>query len=396
MSIEMIPGFLQFHQMDTNLGKLPFFRMNEGVATNKIKVNGTSKINYSTYNYLGLNGTNEINEAALLAIQQYGTSVSSSRLLSGEIPLHRSLEHDIASFLGVEDSIVQVGGHSTNVNTIAQLVDSSDLVICDALVHNSIMQGVQLSGSKMIRFKHNDMNHLDKLLKRFRQKYRNVLLIVEGVYSMDGDLCKLPEIIQLKKQYGCLLMVDEAHSIGTIGHGGRGVTSYYGIDPTNVDVLMGSMSKSLNSCGGYIAGNKSLITFLRYNLPGFVFSVGMTPANAAAAQASLRMIRKKPELVNQLLKNAEYFLDKLIKIGVDTGLSKNSPIIPLIVGDSKKALWFAEKLYEHGINAMPIIYPAVKEKEARIRFFMSAIHTKEDLDYTIDTVKQIVAEERGL
>lgn len=214
MSLEMIPGFRQFQQLDTSLDKLPFFRVNEGVATNKIKVNGVSKINYSTYNYLGLNGTNEINEAVIQAIQQYGTSVSSSRLLSGEIPLHRSLERNIADFLGVEDSIVQVGGHSTNVNTIAQLVDSSDLVICDALVHNSIMQGVQLSGSKMIRFRHNDMNHLDKLLKRFRHKFRNVLLIVEGVYSMDGDLCKLPELISLKHQYDCLLMVDEAIQLG--------------------------------------------------------------------------------------------------------------------------------------------------------------------------------------
>ncbi|WYP27873.1 aminotransferase class I/II-fold pyridoxal phosphate-dependent enzyme [Alkalihalobacillus sp. FSL W8-0930] len=396
MSLEMIPGFRQFQQLDTSLDKLPFFRVNEGVATNKIKVNGISKINYSTYNYLGLNGTNEINEAVIQAIQQYGTSVSSSRLLSGEIPLHRSLERNIADFLGVEDSIVQVGGHSTNVNTIAQLVDSSDLVICDALVHNSIMQGVQLSGSKMIRFKHNDMLHLDKLLKRFRHKYRNVLLIVEGVYSMDGDLCKLPELISLKHQYDCLLMVDEAHSIGTIGRGGRGITSYYGIDPTNVDVLMGSMSKSLNSCGGYIAGNKSLITFLRYNLPGFVFSVGMTPANAAAAQASLDEIQRKPELVEKLLQNADYFLGKLVDLGVDTGLSKNSPVVPLIVGDSEKALWFAEKLYEQGVNAMPIIYPAVKETESRIRFFMSAIHTKEDLDYTVEVIKNIVDEEKGL
>lgn len=214
MSLEMIPGFRQFQQLDTSLDKLPFFRVNEGVATNKIKVNGVSKINYSTYNYLGLNGTNEINEAVIQAIQQYGTSVSSSRLLSGEIPLHRSLERNIADFLGVEDSIVQVGGHSTNVNTIAQLVDSSDLVICDALVHNSIMQGVQLSGSKMIRFRHNDMNHLDKLLKRFRHKFRNVLLIVEGVYSMDGDLCKLPELISLKHQYDCLLMVDDTIQLG--------------------------------------------------------------------------------------------------------------------------------------------------------------------------------------
>ncbi|MFK3938467.1 aminotransferase class I/II-fold pyridoxal phosphate-dependent enzyme [Alkalihalobacillus sp. NPDC078783] len=394
MSLNLIPGFQQFQQMDTRLDNLPFFRVNEGVATNKIKVNGKSKINYSTYNYLGLNGSTEVNEAAIQAIYQYGTSVSSSRLLSGEIPLHRSLERDIADFLGVEDSIVQVGGHSTNVNTIAQLVDASDLVICDALVHNSIMQGVQLSGAKMLRFKHNDMNHLDKLLKRFRHKYRNVLLIVEGVYSMDGDLCKLPELIQLKSQYECILMVDEAHSIGTIGHGGRGITSYYGVDPTHVDVLMGSMSKSLNSCGGYIAGNKSLVTFLRYNLPGFVFSVGMTPANAAAASQSLRVIQSKPELVDHLLNNAAYLLGRLKQLGVDTGLSEDSPIIPIILGESERALWFAERLFEKGINAMPIIHPAVKEKEARIRFFLSAAHTREELDETVYAIEQILYEEK--
>ena len=396
MSLNLIPGFIDFQRTYSELSQLPFFRINEGIASNHITVKGRKMINYSTYNYLGLNGMSEINHAVMKALNQYGTSVSGSRLLSGEILLHQKLEQKIADFIGVEDCLVQVGGHSTNVNTIGQLVCSQDLVVCDALVHNSIIQGIRLSGAKMIRFKHNDMSHLEQILERFRKKFQNVLVIVEGVYSMDGDLCKLPELVILKKKYQALLMIDEAHSIGTIGVGGRGITSYYQTDADEVDILMGSLSKSLNSCGGYIAGGKSLITFLRYNLSGFVFSVGMSPSNTAAAYESLDIIEKCPDLIERLTKNAEYFLTNLKALGVDTGLSDQSPIIPLLIGESEKALWFAGKLFDKQINAMPIIYPAVKETEARIRFFITAAHTKQDLDQTIQAIKEVLEEEKHM
>lgn len=232
------------------------------------------------------------------------------------------------------------------------------------------------------------MESLESKLKKLRYKYRRVLIVVEGVYSMDGDICKLPELIKLKNKYNALLMVDEAHSIGTIGENGRGVTSYYNIDPKEVDVLMGTLSKSLNSCGGYIAGSKRFIHYLRYNSPGFIFSVGITPANAAAAYASLEICEREEHLFERLKKNSTYFLSKLKSLNVNTGDSYDTPIIPMIIGNTDKALMFAEKLYQRGVNAMPIVYPAVKESQARIRFFMSSAHTKENIDQTIQIIKE--------
>jgi 8-amino-7-oxononanoate synthase len=387
-SIDCFPEVTSFSEYFMEKGTVPYFRVNDGIASNTIIINGKEMINYSTYNYLGMNGCEEINEQVYKAIQQYGTSVSGSRLLSGEIELHSRLEKKIASFIGTEDAIVQVGGHSTNVNTIGNLVNGEDLILYDALAHNSIIQGAILSKAKRRPFKHNDMESLESKLKKLRYKYRRVLIVVEGVYSMDGDICKLPELIKLKNKYNALLMVDEAHSIGTIGENGRGVTSYYNIDPKEVDVLMGTLSKSLNSCGGYIAGSKRFIHYLRYNSPGFIFSVGITPANAAAAYASLEICEREEHLFERLKKNSTYFLSKLKSLDVNTGDSCDTPIIPMIIGNTDKALMFAEKLYQRGVNAMPIVYPAVKESQARIRFFMSAAHTKENIDQTIQIIKE--------
>ncbi|MFC4389056.1 aminotransferase class I/II-fold pyridoxal phosphate-dependent enzyme [Gracilibacillus marinus] len=377
-----------FHTYLAARKHIPYFRTNSGIASNRIVLDGEEKINFSTYNYLGINGFPEINEKVIEAINQYGTSVSGSRLLSGEIELHQQLEQRIASFIGVDDAIVQVGGHSTNVNTIGNLVNEEDLILHDALAHNSIIQGAMLSRAKRKPFKHNDMEHLESELRKLRSKFRRVLIVVEGVYSMDGDICKLPKLIQLKQQYDAILMVDEAHSIGTIGENGRGVTSYFSIDPHKVDILMGTLSKSLNSCGGYIAGSSSFISFLKYNSPGFIFSVGMTPANTAAALASIEICEREGMLFNRLRENHRYFLEQMKELGIDTGDSNDTPVIPMIIGDSDQALTFSELLYENGINAMPIVYPAVKESEARIRFFISAAHTKEDLDFTLKVIKE--------
>ncbi|WP_394514333.1 aminotransferase class I/II-fold pyridoxal phosphate-dependent enzyme [Priestia aryabhattai] len=377
-----------FHQYLETKDYIPYFRKNSGIASNKIVMDGVEKVNFSTYNYLGINGSEEINQAVVEAIKHYGTSVSGSRLLSGEIKLHQELENKIANFIGVEDAIIQVGGHSTNVNTIGNIVNEEDLILHDSLSHNSIIQGAILSRAKRKPFKHNDMNHLENELKRLRSKFRRTLIVVEGVYSMDGDICNLPELIRLKNKYDAILMVDEAHSIGTIGKNGRGVTSYFNINPNSVDILMGTFSKSFNSCGGYIAGSKSFIKYLRYNSPGFIFSVGMTPSNTAAALASIKICERDSELFNRLRENYNYFLNSLKKIGGNTGESSNTPVVPLIIGNSDKALKFSEMLFEDGINAMPIVYPAVKESEARIRFFISAAHTKNDLDFTLNCIKK--------
>lgn len=369
---------------------VPYFRVNDGIANNKISINGIDKINYSTYNYLGLNGDKRINDYVKQAVEKYGTSVSGSRLLSGEIKLHRELEEKIASFIGTEDALVQVGGHSTNVNTIGNIVNQEDLILHDALSHNSIIQGALLSHAKRKPFKHNDMKHLENELIKLRDKYRRVLIVVEGVYSMDGDICNLPELIRLKEKYGAILMVDEAHSLGTIGMNGRGVTSYYDIDPLKVDILMGTLSKSLNSCGGYIAGKAKFINHLKYNSPGFIFSVGMTPANTAAAYKTLCIMEETDDIFMNIKENAKYFLLKAKEIGANVGLSANTPIVPVIIGNSQRALEISKELYVEGVNAMPIVYPAVNENEARLRFFISAVHTKEDIDFTINKLKKVM------
>ncbi|MFS0560359.1 aminotransferase class I/II-fold pyridoxal phosphate-dependent enzyme [Terribacillus sp. 179-K 1B1 HS] len=386
--IEDFPEIHDFHQFLQTKKTVPYFRKSEGIASNKIIIDGQVLLNFSTYNYLGLNGDSEINETVMDAISRHGTSVSGSRLLCGEIGIHRELERKIADFIGTEDAIIQVGGHSTNVNTIGNIVNEEDLILHDALSHNSIIQGALLSRAKRKPFKHNDMQHLEEELKKLRTKFRRTLIIAEGVYSMDGDICNLPELIRLKEKYNAILMVDEAHSIGTIGRNGRGVTSHFGINPEKVDILMGTLSKSLNSCGGYIAGNKKFINYLKYNSPGFIFSVGMTPSNAAAALASLMICERDGYLFEQLKTNHTHFLEGLKKLGADTGESSRTPIIPLITRDSDKALEFAESLFQQGVNAMPIVYPAVKESEARIRFFISAAHTIEDLDASLEIIRK--------
>lgn len=389
--IDNFPEVTEFIEYYNKVGEhAPYFRINDGLPGNIMSIEGESKINFSTYNYVGLNGDKRINDFVKETIDKYGTSVSGSRLLTGEIQLHRDLENAIANFLGTEAAIVQVGGHSTNVNTIGNIVDDQDLILHDALAHNSIIEGCILSHAKRKPFKHNDMEHLESELLKLRHKFRRVLIVVEGVYSMDGDICNLPELIELKKKYGCILMIDEAHSFGTIGDHGRGVTSYWNINPKDVDILMGTLSKSCCSCGGYIAGSKTFIKHLKYNSPGFIFSCGITPPNAASAYKAIEIFSHDESYVKRLNKNSEYFLNEVKKLGFNTGLSKDTPIVPIIIGNSEKAMVMSNKLYELGINAMPIVYPAVHENEARIRFFISASHTKEDLNKTIEALKKVL------
>ncbi len=370
----------------------PYYKVSYGMPKNIILTDDGKKINYSTYNYVGLNGDSDIINACVEATKKYGTSVSGSRMISGEIQLHRELENEITSFLGTEDTIVYIGGYTTNVSAISTIVSKEDLILHDSLSHNSIITGCILSGAKRMSFKHNDMNSLESSLKKVRKYYRRILIIVEGIYSMDGDICNLPKLIELKKKYGAILMVDEAHSLGTIGENGRGVGSYYNVDRKDVDLWMGTMSKSLASCGGYISGSKELIMLLKYTSNGFIFSVGISPSNAAAAMEALRKLKTSPKLISKLKDNSEYFLGLMQEGGLDTGLASGTAIIPCILGDSRKCMQVSFKLYEKGINVMPIVYPAVAEKEARLRFFLSTNHTKEEMQYTVDVLKQIVLE----
>ncbi|MBQ9589587.1 MAG: aminotransferase class I/II-fold pyridoxal phosphate-dependent enzyme [Butyrivibrio sp.] len=389
-SVSDFEEYKAIHSRLQNISSNPYYKVNYGVPRDVIETDDGQKINYSTYNYVGLNGKKEVCEAAQKAVEKYGTSVSGSRMISGEIDLHRKLENAITEFLGTEDTIVYIGGYTTNVSAISTIVSDKDLILHDSLSHNSIITGCRLSGAKRMSFKHNDMESLEDALKRVRKFYRRVLIVVEGVYSMDGDICKLPQLIELKKKYGALLMVDEAHSLGTIGDCGRGVGSYYNVDRKDVDLWMGTMSKSLASCGGYISGSKEIVELLKYTSDGFMFSVGISPANAAAALEALNILKNSPELVEKLEHNSKFFLEAMKEKGLDTGLAEGTAVVPCIIKDSNKCMEISQKLYKKGINVMPIVYPAVSEEEARLRFFISSEHTEEEMRYTVDVLARML------
>ena len=360
----------------------PYFRVHEG--TNAA---GRELITFSKYNYLGMSGDPAVSQAAKDAIDRYGTSVSASRLVAGERPLHREVEQEIADLIGTEDSLVFVSGHATNVTTIGHLFGKPDLIVHDELIHNSVLQGCKLSQATYLSFPHNNWRALDMILRESRPLFRRALVVIEGIYSMDGDIPELPEFIKIKKRYGAVLMVDEAHSIGVLGQNGRGIVEHFGIDPADVDLWMGTLSKSFASCGGYIAGSRALIEYLKYTAPGFVYSVGMSPPNVAAALAAIRLLRQEPERVTRLHELSGLFLLLARKKGLNTGaVSSDSPVIPVIVGDSLKALSLSQALLGHGIDVLPMVYPAVPDNSARLRFFVNCTHTSEQIRFTLDAV----------
>lgn len=357
----------------------PYFRPQEGIAGRYTWIGGRRYLNYSSYNYLGFCGDPEVNEAAKRAIDRYGTSVSASRLVSGERPPHAELERTLAKLYGVEDCVAFVSGHATNVSTIGCLFGPRDLVLHDALIHNSILQGIQLSGAKRMAFPHNDWNALDVLLGQHRRSFEQVLIVLEGLYSMDGDFPDLPEFVAVKRRHRAYLMVDEAHSLGVMGAQGLGIREHFGLDGAAVDIWMGTLSKALASCGGYIAGERALVEHLKFAAPGFVYSVGMPPPAAAAAFAALKRLRQEPDRVQRLQANSRLFLEAAQGKGIDTGRSAGYAIVPAITGSSIRAARLAHTLFERGVSAAPILYPAVEEKAARLRFFLSAEHTEEDI-----------------
>jgi len=364
----------------------PFFKVHEGTANDTTQVDGRSLINFASYNYLGLSGDTRLNEAAQAAIAQYGTSVSASRVVSGERPIHRELEQEIAQFLGTEDCITYIGGHATNVTTIGHLFQDKDLVLYDALSHNSILQGCQLSGATAIEFPHNDWQALDRLLHEHRRHYEKVLVTIEGVYSTDGDLALLPDFVRVKTAHQAFLLVDEAHSIGVMGSGGRGIGEHFGVAADAVDLWMGTLSKSFASCGGYIAGCAELVEYLKYTAPGFVFSVGMSPPNAAAALTALRVLQQEPERVAKVQARSKLFLTLAQSKGLNTGDSSQSPVVPIIVGEPYKAVQLSHMLFQQGISVQPMVYPSVPYDAARLRFFISAAHSEEQIQQTVQTV----------
>lgn len=366
----------------------PYFNVHEGITRDTAMIGGRQLVNFANYNYIGMSGDPAVQRASIEAIQRYGTSVSASRLVSGEKVVHGQLERALADFVGAESSIVYVGGHSTNVNTIGHLFGAGDLVLHDALAHNSIVQGAVLSGAKRRAFPHNDWQALDRLLADLRPRYRRVLVAIEGVYSMDGDIADLPRFLEVKNRHKAFLLVDEAHSAGVLGRRGRGIGEHFGIDGNEVDLWMGTLSKSFGSCGGYICGSQAVVDYLKYTSPGFVFSVGITPSNAAAALASIEVLAREPQRVGMVRDRAALFLKLARARGLNTGLSQGTPIVPIILGNSIHALQLSRAMFDRGVNVQPILYPAVEESAARLRFFINSSHTEEQIRLTVEALAE--------
>jgi 8-amino-7-oxononanoate synthase len=364
----------------------PYFKMHQRVIKDTTLIDGREYLNYASYNYLGLSGDEEVNRAVGEAIRRYGTSVSASRLVSGEKPLHRELEQAMAQFLGCEDAVITVSGYATNVSILGHLLGPEDVIIHDSLAHESILAGAKLSGARRRPFPHNNVDALDRLLTQIRPHARRVLIAVEGVYSMDGDVAQLDQLIEVKKRHHALLYVDEAHSLGTLGKTGRGLGEHFAINRADVDLWMGTLSKSLASCGGYIAGSHTLVRYLKYTCPGFLYSIGISPANAAAALAALEKLQREPERVATLQARSRLLLELFRERNIDTGLSQGSPIIPCSIPNSEDCMRLSQALYERGINVQPIVYPAVEEHLARLRFFVTALHEERQMVATADAV----------
>jgi len=384
---DQFPGYQQIRILETGGKQMgvdsPFFKVHEGVARNTTQIAGQEYINFASYNYLDLCGHPDVSQAAKDAIDKYGTSASASRPVAGERPIQRELEQELAKLYDVDDAIVFVSGHATNVTTIGYLFGPKDLILHDSLIHNSIVQGGQLSGATRLPFPHNDWQALDEILFQQRKKYERVLIVIEGIYSMDGDYPDLKRFIEIKQRHKAFLMVDEAHSLGVLGEHGHGLKEQAGVDGHEVDLWMGTLSKTLASCGGYIAGENALIEHLKFSAPGFLYSVGIAPPVAASALAAIKLLDKEPERVHTLNKRGKQFLKLARKHGLNVGSSAGLSVIPVITGSSAMAGRLANALFERGINVQPIFYPAVQEGMARLRFFICSSHTEEQIEQTI-------------
>ncbi|SNY90743.1 8-amino-7-oxononanoate synthase [Cohaesibacter sp. ES.047] len=362
----------------------PYFLVHEGRAGATTLVDGREMINFASYDYLGLNGLDEVHAAAKEAIDTFGTSVSGSRPTSGERPFHGMLEQQLSELYESEAALVFVSGHATNVSTIGDLLGASDLVLFDAFSHNSVTTGCKLSGATRRSFKHNDFDDLERIISETRDKHDRVMIVVEGLYSMDGDTPDLARLVDIKERFGAWLMVDEAHSLGILGATGWGLFEEQNVDPKKIDIWMGTMSKTMSGCGGYICGNQALIDVLKFFASGFMYSVGLSAPLCVAGSKSIEIMQREPWRVEKLQSNGQYFLKAAKAAGLNTGLSQGFCVVPVIVGDSLRAVKLSNNLLERGIYAFPITYPAVPMNEARLRFFITAEHSEEQLQAAVD------------
>jgi 8-amino-7-oxononanoate synthase len=356
----------------------------------ELAARGDRLTSFANYDYLGLSGDARINNAACVAVNQFGTGVGGSRLVGGERSIHRALEYELSSFIGVEDVLTMVSGYGANVSLVGHALSRGDLIIVDELSHNSILAGTKLSRATVLTFPHNDCDALEDVLQKRRDQFRRALIIVEGLYSMDGDVPDLPRILELKKRYNAWVMVDEAHSIGVLGRTGRGISEHFNLDPNEIDLIVGTMSKCFVNCGGFIGGRQSVIDWLRFTLPGFVYSVGLSPAIAAAVLQALKIIEIEPERLAQLRENSRYFLSRAAQAGLDTGPAIGIGVVPVLFDTPERTLRVARTLMRAGYYVPPIVQVGVPKDKPRLRFFISAAHRREQIDGVVAALSEAV------
>ena len=373
----------------------PYFIPHHGVSGPTIDIFGRQMINFAGFNYLGLASHPRVVAAAKGAIDQYGTSASASRVVAGEIPLYRHLEDRLAATYGVDDAVICASGYLTNAAVIPFLLTSADLAVCDELVHSSMISGTQWAQCRRVMFRHNDPESLEGMLRRMRGYAERALVVLEGVYSMDGDIAALPEMVAVAREYDCLIMIDEAHSFGTIGDHGLGVREHYGLSGDAVDVWMGTLSKSLVGCGGFVAGNADLMWAIRLLAPGVsLYTTPPTPAQVAASTAAFDVLRAEPQRVGRLRANAAQALTALREGGWNTATSAGTPIVPLVIGDQVATVELSVWLLQNGINAAPITQPGVGPGQDRVRLFLSSEHTTEQIAELVALLEQYRATKR--
>ncbi len=379
---------------------LPYFRLLESAAGPVVEMEGRETIMLGSNNYLGLTGDARVKQAARDALETYGTGLTGSRLLNGTTPLHLELESELADWMGTEDAIVSTTGYQANLGCIGTILEPGDTVICDSGDHASILDGCRLSGARLRPFRHNRMDKLETMLERAADDGGGVLVVVDGVFSMEGDVCDLPAIVELCKRYGARLMVDEAHGVGVLGARGAGACELFGLED-EVDLRMGTFSKSLASCGGFIAGPADVVEYLRIASRSFIFSASGVPAAVGAALAALRVIRSDgPPLFEKLLANAEYLREGLRHLGLKVvepgtlpdGTVVTTPVVPVMVGDDWQAVLLWKALFDAGVYTNVAIHPAVPPGGALLRTSLMATHEPEHLDGALGTIGRVIAD----
>ena len=370
-------------------GIYPYFRKIESDQDTEVLIDGKKVLMFGSNAYLGLTNHPEVKAAAIAAVEKYGTGCAGSRFLNGTLDSHLELEKRLAAFAGKEDAIIFSTGFQVNLGVISCLLGREDYIIWDALDHASIIEGIRLSPAKSLRYKHNDMEALERRLKQCEDG-KIKLIVVDGVFSMEGDLCKLPEIIKLAEKYNASVMVDEAHGFGVLGDHGRGVCNHFGLTD-KVDLIMGTFSKSFASIGGFIAGSKTTINYIRHHARSYIFSASCTPAATAAASKALDIMLREPERVQALQEKTQYCLERFRSLGFEIG-NTSTPIIPLFVRNNEKTFRVTAALFHEGVFVNPVVAPAVAPEDTLIRFSLMATHTYEQLDRAIDTLHKVFIE----